>query len=137
MLNVKFHRLLTCSIVLWKRMSCRLHFIHISFLITHSVRVQTRQPGRKEGRRKQARKSVFYRLRCLDLFLSNKCSDMGRKVGNNERRSPFQDSCIVLIVQTRQRKEKKVVCFLRANAKKRTNLAFFPAMCWSNYVQTL
>lgn len=73
-----------------------------------------RQEGRKEGRKegkggKQARKKKesVSMPRCLGLFLNAKCSDGRRREGDNESRNPFQDSRIVLIVQTGERREKE------------------------------
>lgn len=63
--------------------------------------------------------------RCLGLFLSSKCSDGGRREGDNESRTPFQDSRIVLIVQTGEPREKEAESvFLEPMFKKRTTWLF-------------
>lgn len=64
--------------------------------------------------------------RFLGLFLSNKCSDGGRREGDNESRTPFQDSRIVLIVQTGERREKKAESVFSEPMLKKEQTWLFP-----------
>lgn len=112
-------------------MSRRLHLIYISLFITRSVpaRAQRRQREKKEGRRgKQTRKKkeCVSMPRCLGLFLSGKCSDGGRREGDNESRTPFQDSRIVLIVQTGERREKEAESVFSEPVLKKEQTWLFP-----------
>lgn len=123
-------------------MSRRLHLIYISLFVTRSVtaRAERRQREEKGGRRgKQTRKKkhCVSMPRCLGLFLSSKCSDGGRRESDNESQTPFQDSSIVLIVQTGEAREKEAESVFSEPVLKKEQPGFFPAMCWSNYIQTL
>lgn len=79
-----------------------------------------REEGRKEV--KMCKKESVSMPRFWASF-SIKCSEMGKRKGNNESRTPFQDSCFVLIVQAEERR-KKPNLFSSSQSKKRTNLAF-------------
>lgn len=109
-------------------MSRRLHLIYISFLEPILFRQERREGSerRQERETDKKKKACASMPRCLGLFLSGKCSDGGRREGDNESRAPFQDSHIVLIVQTGERREKEIESVFSEPVLKKEQTWLFP-----------